>query len=326
MQQSELFKPPLHLRSAHLQTVLNSQGPRRLRASRIQNRLATESLILRAEDGTRLLADLDRAVSPKSSLAVLIHGWEGSSRSSYLVTTAERLLAEGYDVLRLNLRDHGDSHHLNRELFNSTRSPEVASALQGFVDAQAYQHLCIAGFSLGASFALRVAADNGARLGLDAAIGICPPTDPARVMHALNQGFFAYERYFFRKWYGSLRRKLELFPEFDYGEALESANSLDDLNRIFVPQHTVYQAVDDYFAAYALVGDRLAGLEVPAWIIASEDDPIIPVDDLERIDPIEMLSIEVHRYGGHCGFIESLSARSWVETRIVELFERYRRG
>jgi len=324
LQRTELFKPPLHLRNAHLQTVLNSQGPRKLRANRIQNRLATESLILQASDGTRLLADLDHAASPQSSLAVLIHGWEGSSRSSYLVTTAERLLARGYDVLRLNLRDHGDSHHLNRELFNSTRSPEVASALQGFVDAHTYERRFIVGFSLGASFALRVAADSGPGLGLDAAIGVCPPTDPARVMHALNHGFFAYERYFFRKWHGSLQRKLELFPEFDYGEALASARSLDDLNRIFVPQHTIYREVDDYFAAYALIGDRLAELEVPAWIIASEDDPIIPVDDLDRINPIETLNIEIQRYGGHCGFIQSLSAHSWIEQRIVELFDSCR--
>ena len=302
-----------------MQTVLNSQGPRRLRARLIQNLLDTEQLILEAEDGTRLLADLDRAAAPRSMLAVLLHGWEGSSRSSYMVTTARRLLAEGYDVLRVNLRDHGDSHHLNRELFNSTRSPEVASALRDFIDRRPYEHVFIAGFSLGASFALRIAADSGQALGLDAAIAVCPPIDPARVMDALNRGFFVYERYFFRRWQTSLRRKLDLFPEFDYGEELAMARSLDDLNRIFVPRHTIYSEVDDYFAAYALVGDRLAKLELPAVVIAAEDDPIIPVDDLERIDPVETLRIERYRYGGHCGFIENLAGQSWVEGRILRI-------
>ena len=322
MERSDLFKPPLHLRNAHIQTVLNSQGPRKLRARKIQNRLMTERLVLQARDGTRLLAELDRAVVPRSALVVLLHGWEGSSRSSYMITTADRLLAQGYDVLRVNLRDHGDSHHLNRELFNSTRSPEVASALQDFVDHNPYEHAFIVGFSLGASFALRIAADDGVAIGFDGAVAICPPTDPARVMHALNHGFFVYERYFFRRWYGSLRRKLELFPDFNYGEELASARSLDDLNRIFVPRHTIYEEVGDYFAAYALVGDRLAGLEVPSTIIASEDDPIIPVDDLERIDPVETLQIERHRYGGHCGFIESLGAQSWVENRVLQILRQ----
>ncbi|MDH3762754.1 MAG: alpha/beta fold hydrolase [Gammaproteobacteria bacterium] len=322
MDASDLFKPPRHLRNAHVQTVLNSQGPRRIRAGRILRRLGAEQLILQAIDGTRLLAELDRAASPRSALVALLHGWEGSSRSSYIVTTSAHLLARGFDVLRINLRDHGGSCHLNRELFNSTRSSEVASALQGFVDSHDYEHVFLGGYSLGASFALRIAADHGADLGLGAVVAICPPTDPARVMDALNNGFFAYERYFFRKWRQSLRSKLECFPDYDYGEQLATARSLDDLNRMFIPQHTIYREIEDYFAAYALVGSRLGSLEVPATIIAAEDDPIIPVDDLSRIDPLESLSIETSRYGGHCGFIENLAARSWVEERMLALLEQ----
>ena len=315
------YRAPRHLRNAHLQTVLNSQGPRKLRARYIQKRLESENLILQADDGTRLLAEFDRAVNGRSVLVILLHGWEGCSRSSYMVTTAASLLAQGFDVLRVNLRDHGDSHHLNRELFNSTRSPEVASALQDFVAIHIYDHVFLAGFSLGASFALRIAADSGTGIGLDAGIAVCPPTDPARAMEALNNGFFAYERYFFRRWYGSLQYKLEHFPELDYGAELATAKSLDDLNRIFIPKHTIYSDVDDYFAAYALVGGRLSAMAMPAYLIAAEDDPIIPVDDLRRIDPVENLQIETYRHGGHCGFIENLAAQSWIEGRIVQIVQ-----
>ncbi len=322
MQPSNLFKPPRHLRNAHLQTMLNSQGPRRLRARSILKALSSEALILQAGDGTRLLAELDHAQNSRSALVILLHGWEGSSRSAYLVTTAASLLARGFDVLRVNLRDHGDSHHLNREIFNSTRSPEVASALQGFVETGAYERVFLAGFSLGASFALRIAADAGVELGLDASIAVCPPTDPARAMDALNQGFFVYERYFFKRWHESLQRKLKCFPELDFAAELAASKSLDDLNRLFIPRHTIYDEVDDYFAAYALVGDRLSCMAMPAYLIAAEDDPIIPVDDLARIRPNENLHIETHRYGGHCGFLENLAARSWVEQRILELVEQ----
>jgi len=34
------------------------------------------------------------------------------------------------DVIQLHLRDHGPSHHLNRELFNSARLPEVVAAVR----------------------------------------------------------------------------------------------------------------------------------------------------------------------------------------------------
>ena len=315
------FEPPLYLRSAHLQTICNSQGPRRWRAQRLQRDLSTEVLTLEAVDGTRLLADFDRASETNGGLAILIHGWEGCSRSAYIVTTAARLLAGGYDVLRVNLRDHGDSHHLNRELFNSTRSPEVASALERWVATRDYERIFITGFSLGASFALRIAADRGGEIGLAAAIGICPPVDPANAMRALNNGFFAYERYFFRRWRNSLRRKLEHFPDYDYTDALAAARSLDDLNAYFIPRYTEYASVDEYFAAYAIIGDRLAGLAMPAWLIAAQDDPILPAADLDRIDAIDNLTIETHRHGGHCGFLENLAARSWVEKRLLELMD-----
>ncbi len=312
------FDPPLYLRSAHLQTIANSQGPRRWRARRLQREFATEVLTLDAADGTRLLADFDRAAAPGGTLAILLHGWEGCSRSAYIVTTAARLLDAGYDVLRVNLRDHGDSHHLNRELFNSTRSPEVASALERWVSGRDYRRVFLAGFSLGANFALRIAADRGREIGLAAAIGICPPVDPANAMRALNAGFFAYERYFFKRWRNSLRRKLEHFPDYDYAEALAAARSLDDLNAYFIPRYTEFRTVAEYFAAYALVGNRLAGLEVPAYLIAARDDPILPVADIERIDRIDRLVVETHRYGGHCGFLEDLAANSWVERRLIE--------
>ena len=275
--------------------------------------------MLQSADGTRLLAELDRAAPVQGRLVILLHGWEGSSRSSYLLTTTVRLLADGYDVLRVNLRDHGDSHHLNRELFNSTRSPEVASALQAFTAKQDYRAIFICGFSLGASFALRIAADSGVEIGLDGVVAISPPVDPARAMDALNRGPRVYEHYFFRKWRASLRRKLELFPELQYGALLATAKSLDDLNRDFIPRHTPYKRVEDYFAAYALYGDRLAALAMPATIIAAEDDPIIPAADFARIDPIDNLRIELHRYGGHCGFIQNLAAHSWAEDRILQL-------
>ena len=313
------FNPPFYLRNAHVQTILNSQGPRKLRAWMVRRKLRSRILTLEADDGTRLLAEHDCPSNRRAVLVILIHGWEGSSRSSYLLTTTSRLLSQGFDVLRVNLRDHGGSHHLNRELFNSTRSPEVASALLNYIAQQDYQQTIIGGFSLGGSFALRIAADRGIEMNLRMVFAICPPIDPARAMEALNRGPRTYEQYFFRKWRDSLQRKLQCFPDLDYAAELASARSLDDLNRLFIPRHTVYDKLEDYFAAYAITGDRLAAMSMPAYLIATEDDPIIPVDDVARIDPNDFLQVETHRYGGHCGYIENLAAKSWIERRIADL-------
>jgi len=64
-----------------------------------------------------------------SELVVLVHGWEGSHTSSYMKSMTASLLEAGLDVVRLNLRDHGDTHHLNKDIFNSTMLEEVINAI-----------------------------------------------------------------------------------------------------------------------------------------------------------------------------------------------------
>lgn len=325
--EEDRFNPPAWLRNPHLQTILNSLGPKRWRAARIGAALATQQLNLKAEDGTVLLGEFDRApdqaTSPRNAVVILLHGWEGSSKSAYQLTTAQLLLNLGFDVLRLNLRDHGNTQHLNRELFNSTRSPEVAGAIGHFLGQHSYGEVFLGGYSLGGNFALRIAADYGSLLGITAAAAICPPVDPAKAMAALNTGWFVYEKYFFQRWARSLRAKLVHFPDLGYGGDLAGAKTIDDLNRFFVPRHTAYQTVESYFAAYALTGNRLANLDIPAYLIAATDDPIIPVEDIEKIAPNANLHLQIQPCGGHCGFMENLWGDSWAEKRLAAIFTGY---
>ena len=323
MTQNNRFTPPLMLINPHIQSILNSLGPRKIRAKRQAKKLDSEILTLTAKDGTRLLAEYDRSNAPNNSLIILLHGWEGSSRSAYQVTTAYYLLRQGFDVPRLNLRDHGDSHHLNFELFNSTMTQEVAEAIACFLETHSYEKRFLAGFSLGGNFTLRIAADHGTSLKLTAAVGVCPPVDPTNAMTALDKTLFFYERYFFYRWSKSLRKKIAHFPEHGFEHVLNSARTIDDMNSFFIDKHTPFDDAKSYFEAYSLTGNRLAELEIPAYLIASEDDPIIPAEDLKQINCPEKLTIELQKYGGHCGFIKNMSAHSWIENRLVDLFRGY---
>ena len=284
MTQNNRFTPPLMLKNPHIQSILNSLGPRKIRAKRQAKKLDSEILTLTAKDGTRLLAEYDRSNAPNNSLIILLHGWEGSSRSAYQVTTAYYLLRQGFDVLRLNLRDHGDSHHLNFELFNSTMTQEVAEAIACFLETHSYEKRFLAGFSLGGNFTLRIAADHGTSLKLTAAVGVCPPVDPTNAMTALDKTLFFYERYFFYRWSKSLRKKIAHFPEHGFEHVLNSARTIEDMNSFFIDKHTPFDDAKSYFEAYSLTGNRLAELEIPAYLIASEDDPIIPAEDLKQIN------------------------------------------
>ena len=80
-------------------------------------------------------------------LVILIHGWEGSAESTYLQLMAHHLYAAGISVYRLNLRDHGDSHHLNEDLFHSCRLDEVVAAIEQLAQRFSTQKIYLLGFS-----------------------------------------------------------------------------------------------------------------------------------------------------------------------------------
>ena len=322
------FSPPPVLKNAHVQSIFNSVGPRKFRAKRIAKKLNSKPLILSTPLDIQLTAEFDRCEDvcrgiSKNAVVILLHGWEGSSQSAYQVTTAHYLLNHGYDVLRLNLRDHGDSHHLNKEMFNSTMIEEVGDAIASFLKEYKYPNVFLAGFSLGGNFTLRITADRAEELTLKAAVGICPPVDPNNAMFALNNSLFIYELYFFRRWTRSIQKKQKYFPDSDFGAELKKVKTLDDVNNTFIPKYTPFDDAQSYFASYALTGDRLKELAIPAYLIASKDDPILPIEDIAKIIKPNNLIVEIQENGGHCGFIQDLSAHSWVEPRLVEIFDSY---
>jgi hypothetical protein len=221
-------------------------------------------------------------------------------------------------VVRLNLRDHGDTHHLNHELFHSCRLPEVIGAVRALQQRFAGTALQLVGFSLGGNFMLRVAA-QAREAGLDLArvIAVSPVLDPGETMTALQRGMPGYQRYFVRKWLRSLRKKQAAWPgSYDFSELAR----LRDLRRMtadMVRSYTEFPTLDDYLNGYAITGARLARLEVPASIVTSLDDPMIPAGALARLARPAALSITVARYGGHCGFFDQLTGPTWIERRIM---------
>jgi len=320
------FRPPRLLRNPHLQSVLASSRLRRL-VLRGRSRLeqAAELRELHCPGGARLQGLLTRQVAqPRSlGLVVLLHGWEGSAHSNYLLDTGGELLVRGFDVFRLNFRDHGDTHHLNPELFSSNRIEEVVEAVVLLQHQLAPCRLGVAGFSLGGNFALRVALRApSAGIQLAHAAAVCPVISPAAGLAAIERAPWFYQRYFMLKWTGSLRRKQQLFPQHYRCTQQEFRSSMRELTRILVERHTALGSLENYLDSYSIAGDRLSALQVPVSILTAADDPIIPVEDFFGLKLPALAQLEVSPHGGHCGFFSSFGARShashWVAERLLE--------
>jgi len=309
----------------HLQSILPSLPLRRHAVERRAGavRRASRPLVLDCGEGIRLMGlhappPEDAAASPPR-LAVLLHGWEGSADSLYLLSVAQLLHERGFDVVRLNLRDHGGTHALNRELFHSCRLPEVVGATQRLQALFPRHRLMLAGYSLGANFALRVGARaRGVGLRIARIVAVCPVLDPAVTIAALESGPAIYHDYFMRKWRRSLRMKQEAWPGvYDFGDLIAD-RSLRSMTERMVLKYTDFPDLASYFAGYAITGGLLESLEAPARLITAADDPMIDARDLARLARPASLRITVTPRGGHCGYMEALRGPSWADRKIAD--------
>lgn len=319
----QTFLPPRMLRNAHVQSILSSTVPRKWFVKRTAKLLirASQPHILDCGDGVRLQGEYSCRSENDKGLVILIHGWEGSVSSSYLLSSASALFNAGFNIFRLNLRDHGDTHHLNEELFNSVRLEEVVNAVVAIAKQFEHSKCFLAGFSLGGNFALRVATQlENREIELHKVVAICPLLNPVKTMASLEQGLFVYHDYFHKKWRRSLKKKLRYYPQLAYGEQLTQLKTLQAMNEFFVPNFTSFDSPQSYLSAYAITGDVLHNICVPSHIISAEDDPVVLSKDLDKLAVHPKLTVELTRYGGHCGFLQNYRLHSWVDQRLISLF------
>lgn len=323
---AETFRPGWLIRHPQVQSILATKSPRRRRWLREGSRMeaVAQAHLIDAGDGVRLTGQHSRqpeGVTPKG-LVVLIHGWEGSHDSNYLYSMACAVYAEGYNVFRLNLRDHGGSHHLNRELFHSARIREVIGAIRTVQTLDPVQPLFVIGFSLGGNFALRVGIYGppaGVRPAL--ALGICPAINPAATVRAIDEGPMLFRLYFADKWRKTVAAKQKAFPELKL-EALLKPRSMLDITTTFVEQHTEYAALEAYFATYTLTPELLQHAPAPLAIITAQDDPVVPFEDFRDLRETGALRhLLTPQRGGHCGFVDNLRLSCWAERQTLRLLQ-----
>lgn len=266
-----------------------------------------------------------KASAPRRGLVMTLHGWEGCSHSSYNLVVGSALVAAGYDVLRLNLRDHGPSHSLNRGIFYVTLLGEVLAATRQVAALAGDDPFYILGASLGGNFALRMALAHTAQPipQLSGVIAINPVLNPSRSSDLLDS--HAWTRlYFRRRWLASLAAKQRLFPgSYDFAP-VEKIPSIRAMTEWMLQHYSAYTDVERYFADYAVPPARLKALAVPVTIVTAADDPIIPVDDFYDLPDHPLLSVHVLPTGGHVGYTDLFPLRHFLAPMTLEILGGFR--
>lgn len=319
------FPVPRWGRNTHIQSLLATVKLRRNSIKKRAHQLITnsEEWIIECDDGVKLQSFIsfqpDSNTTTKPPLAILIHGWEGSHESLYLLSSAHTLYQKGFTVVRLNLRDHGTSHHLNQELFHSNRIDEVVQAVKVIQDRFSAPKNLLCGFSLGGNFALRVAnRAQEAGITLDKTIAVCPALNPADILIKLETSLSLYIKYFMLKWKRSIRKKQQLFPDiYDLEDDLKT-DSMRELTEKLVQYYGDYETINDYFDGYNICGDRLNQIKSPTTILMSKDDPIIEYQDIYSLPDSPHLTKYLTEHGGHCGYIKNRRLHSWLDDFIAK--------
>ena len=315
------FKPPLFLRNAHVQTVLASSKLRTLGANTMRD--VARKKIIETAGGIRLLGYYSVQNDGRAKgLAILLHGWEGSTDSTYLLRCGKSLYASGYDIFRLNFRDHGDSHHFNKGIFYAVLLEEVYQAVTQAAGLSNGRPVFLIGFSLGGNFVLRILKKcvKVPIKNLCHAVSISPVLNPQKSTENIDRITYI-RKYFLAKWRRSLTKKQSLFPElYDFTDVM-GVKTIQALTDALLEKYSDFPTAQAYFDAYAVMGAAIADINIPATIVTAQDDPIIPIKDFYDLELNKDSRLLIHPHGGHNGFITGFKLQSWYENMIIRLFD-----
>ena len=314
------FTPAVGLTNPNLQTIFSS-AIRKIIIPRTEAKFldAGQEEIINL-GSVRLQIERDKPANTEPlGLIMIIPGWLGHSKSSYVVSLAKKLVDARFEVVRITLRDHGETCHLNSGLFHSAETQEVVDLIKKLVDDFKVRYpnregdltTGLVGFSMGGNFALRVAR----QLSSVRTLAISPSLSPHKTIQKIENSQI-YRPYFINKWRKIFRDKQRHFPDlYDFSYAMKQ-KSIITLTKHFIGEFTSFDSVDSYCDAYDLCGSRLEG--VNAHILASLDDPVVPTSDINALPP--SVTRKMTKRGGHTAFIENWALESWSDSYAERFF------
>lgn len=325
------FRPNRFFRNNHAQTIFGNLYPRRSALTR--EFAADEKRLFAVAPNARLQAHCrwQTGERRKAPTIVLVHGLEGSANSIYMLGTAAKAFAAGFNVVRLNLRGCGETEHLTETIYHSGMSADLGFVIDELINRDRIERIFLAGFSLGGNMSLKLAGEygNDAPAELRAVTAISAPIDLAACAEAIRRrSNFVYNRSFLNSLTERMRRVSKLYPELYDAAGIEQIRSIRDFDQRFTAHYGGFRDADDYYGRSSAL-QFIKNIRVPTLIIHAEDDPFVPFKAVRHpsISENPFVILLETKHGGHVGFFSNSKTedRFWAENRIVEFFRLIRR-
>ena len=150
------FQPHPMFAGGHAQTLAAYIWPRSFRPINDEERLFDVAADVKVVGRCRW--QKNRTENPT---VVMWHGIEGSTESTYMISMAEKLYAEGFSVIRMNLRTCGGTEHLASTLYHGGLTHDLREVVHELIDKDHLPRLLLMGFSLGGNMVLKLAGEYG---------------------------------------------------------------------------------------------------------------------------------------------------------------------
>ena len=313
------FKPAWGLSNPHLQTLW---------ATFFRSLPDVDLSIERVE-----LADgdfIDLAITPLAGkpIVIIMHGLEGSLKSSYVKPLIKKLDESGYGVCFMHFR--GCSDEINRlpRTYHSGDSGDLQHIVDYLQNEYQQDPFAIIGYSLGGNILLKWLGEQAGNAPTTTAIAISVPFQLSHAGDRLEKSFSrVYQKHLLSTCQKKYQKKFATQPsplgdEINVNK-LNTFYSFDD--QVTAPLHG-FKNADDY---YQQCSSRqfLKHIQKPTLILHAKDDPFMwehTVPDENELSPSVML--ELSESGGHVGFIAGthpFKHEYWADKRIIEWLDQH---
>lgn len=276
-------------------------------------------------------SDQQVAPSPDSAIptVIIVHGLEGSVDSQYVIGTGSKAWAAGMNVVRMNMRNCGNTEKLTPTLYHSGLSADVGAVVEELIREDRLQKIGIVGFSMGGNLALKLAGEWGANAPsqVKAVATISPAADLAASADALHSWVNRiYEVKFLLSLRRRFRRKAVLFPDRYDAAHLKRFASIREFDDRITAHYEGFSGAEDYYdrASAARVVDSI---RLPTLVIHAQDDPFIRLlsETRSKLTENPAVSLIETRHGGHCAFLADPLGYDgrWAERVVIEFISRH---
>jgi hypothetical protein len=323
------FVPRSLMSNGHLQTILGNFLARINTLPSAVPELVEVSPASGSQIATSVLCECHwhpEAVRAKRPTAILVHGLEGSAESQYVVGNANKMWRAGANIIRMNMRNCGDTERLSPTLYHSGLSCDVDAVLRHFIAREHLDSVALVGYSMGGNMVLKLAGELGADAPsqLHSVVAVSPAVDLGPSADALHRGLNrVYERRFLRSMARRFRLKASLFPRAFDPRRVIGIRSLREYDERITALYSGFQSADDYYfrASAARVIEQIA---VPTLVLHALDDPFVSFtpETLAALKENPSITLLQSQHGGHCAFLARPSRAGgddgyWAERTLL---------